>query len=194
MRYSEQQVTSELLDQPLFGGAPKKLFLCSTPRSGSYLLCRYMINAGLGVPHEYFNPVIIRQMAPRLGLGPAVEGLKWRPRNKMDRLPFGKTARASEEDFLRKYLALLVPRRCQNGIFAAKVHFEQLAKVLENPTGRNLLEGGVFVHLYRNDLLGQAVSTHFAKLTGRWSIDDTITTPPATNPNFFDFAAIDGLV
>ena len=78
MRYSEHQVSSELLDQPAFAGAPRKLFICSTPRSGSYLLCRYMINAGLGVPHEYFNPIIMRQIAPRFGLGDDVAPLKWR--------------------------------------------------------------------------------------------------------------------
>ena len=55
MRYTEQQVTNELLDQPALSGKPRKLFICCTPRSGSYLLCRYMINAGLGVPHSRFQ-------------------------------------------------------------------------------------------------------------------------------------------
>src|SRR5215469_8371379 len=88
MRYTEAQLTSELLDQPEFNGKPAKIFICSTPRSGSYMLCRYMINAGLGVPHEYFNPVIIRQLAPRLGLGAAAAKLRWRRRGLRDRLPF----------------------------------------------------------------------------------------------------------
>jgi LPS sulfotransferase NodH len=191
MRYTEQQMTSELLDQPAFTGEPRKLFICSTPRSGSYLLCRYMINAGLGVPHEYFNPIIMRQMAPRFGLGPAVAELKWRPRSRMDRLPFATPARAAEESFLGQYLAALIPKRCQGGIFAAKIHFEHFVKVLDNPTGRKLLDGGVFIHLYRDDLLKQAVSTHFSNLTGRWSIDDTRSTAPAAQPNFFDAAALD---
>ncbi len=184
MRYSEHQVSSELLDQPDFAGAPKKLFICSTPRSGSYLLCRYMINAGLGVPHEYFNPIIMRQIAPRFGLERDVAPLKWRPRNRMDRLPFPPPARVAEMAFLEKYLAALIPRRCQNGIFAAKIHFGQFLKVLDNPVGRKLLDGGVFIHLYREDLLKQAVSTHFANLTGRWGIDDTVTTAPAASPGF----------
>ena len=111
MRYTERQMTGELLDQPAFAGEPKKLFICSTPRSGSYLLCRYMINTGLGVPHGYLNPIIMRQIAPRLGLGPAIEGLKWRRRSPLDRLPFGKAARTAEVNFLEKYVAALVPRR-----------------------------------------------------------------------------------
>jgi LPS sulfotransferase NodH len=191
MRYAERQVTSELLDQPCFAGEPRKLFICSTPRSGSYLLCRYMINAGLGVPHEYFNPIIMRQIAPRLGLGAAIKGLKWRPRSLMDRLPFGKPVRIAESAFLKKYLAALVPRRCRGGIFAAKIHFGQFVKVLDNPVGRNLLDGGLFVHLYRDDLLKQAVSAHFAHLTGRWSIDDTLSTVPAEQPDFFDARTLD---
>ena len=32
-----------------------RVAICSTPRSGSYLLCRQMINAGIGLPHEYFR-------------------------------------------------------------------------------------------------------------------------------------------
>src|SRR5882757_5328907 len=122
MRYTEAQMTSDLLDQPNFAGIPIKVFICSTPRSGSYMLCRFMINAGLGVPHEYFNPVIMREMAPRLGLGNAIEGLKWRSLSIRDRLPFGKADRAAEVDFLAKYTTGLVPRRCQGGIFAAKIH------------------------------------------------------------------------
>jgi LPS sulfotransferase NodH len=191
MRYTESQVSSELLDQPLFAGEPRKVFICSTPRSGSYMLCRYMINAGLGVPHEYFNPIIIRDIAPRLGLGAAIEGLQWRPRNLRDKLPLRSPARVAEENFLAKYLAALVPIRCVNGVFAAKVHFGQFVKVLDNPTGRKLLERGVFIHLYREDLLKQAVSTHFSNLTGRWSIDDAVATVPQEKPDFFNVPAID---
>lgn len=194
MRYTEKQMTSELLDQPPFTGAPKKLFICSTPRSGSYMLCRYMINAGLGVPHEYFNPIIMREMAPRLGLGDAIRGLQWQRRTWRDQLPFGNPARTAEEAFLQRYLAALVPLRCQAGIFAAKVHHEHLVKVLENPTGRALLDGGVFIYLYREDLLKQAVSAQFAHLTGRWGVDDTVTTTPSQKPDFFNIKLLDNLL
>jgi LPS sulfotransferase NodH len=191
MRYTEKQVSSALLDRPEFLSSPTKVFICSTPRSGSYLLCRYMINAGLGVPHEYFNPIIMRDIAPRLELGPSVAPLRWRPRNRRDRLPLPNPARVAEEDFLRKYLSAIIPRRCQNGIFAAKIHFEHLGKVLENSTGRKLLSGGTFIYLYRENLLKQAVSAHFAHLTGRWGIDDTATTAPAKEPNFLDVELLD---
>jgi LPS sulfotransferase NodH len=47
----------------------------------------------------------------------------------------------------------------------------------------------LFVHLHREDLLAQAVSAHFAEVTGQWGADDTITTRPQ-NFDFFDFDRI----
>jgi hypothetical protein len=153
-----------------------------------------MINAGLGVPHEYFNPIIMRQMGIRFGLRDDLQPLKWRPRSPWDYLPFGKAARNAEVRFLKKYIDRLVPRRCQLGLFAAKMHFDHYLKVLDNPVGRKLLDGGLFIHLYREDLLRQAISTHIAKETGRWGIDDTIVTTPAAHPNFFNTSMIDGIL
>ncbi len=190
MRYTEAQMTSDLLDQPEFTGEPTKIFICSTPRSGSYMLCRYMINAGLGVPHEYFNPVIMRSVAPRLGLGRAVEGLKWRRRTLRDRLPFRKADRDAEMDFLGKYVTALIPRRCQGGVFAAKIHFDDYITILDNPVGWKLLDRGLFIYLFREDLLQQAVSRSFAYVTGRWGIDDTVSTAPAAS-EVLDVAGID---
>jgi LPS sulfotransferase NodH len=193
-RYTELQVSSELLDQPEFRGEPTKIFICSTPRSGSYLLCRFMIHAGLGVPHEYFNPIVIGQIAPRLGFGERVNGLRWLPRGRKDLLALRRTERSEELDFLKKYLEILIPRRCQGGVFAAKVHFRDFRRVLDNPAGNELLDGALFIHLYREDMLKQAVSEHFAQLTGRWGIDDTVTTAPASNPDFYDTGAIDRIL
>ena len=190
-RYSEAEVSSDLLDQPEYKGQVKKIIICSTPRSGSYLLCRYMINAGLGVPHEYFNPIVIRQMAPRLGLDNALAGLNWFDRGRRDHLLLRRGERAAERAFLEKYLDVIVRRRCQGDVFAAKMHFRDFRRVLENPIGYRFLEGALFVNLYREDLLKQAVSEHFGQLTGRWGIDDAVTTQPTPNPNFFDFDAID---
>jgi LPS sulfotransferase NodH len=189
-RYTELQISSELLDQPRASETPKKLFICSTPRSGSYLLCRYMINAGLGVPHEYFNPYVIRQIAPRLGFENDVKTMRWFPLGRLDRLNLRSRERAAELAFLKKYIPALVSRRCQDGVFAAKIHFRDFRTVLDNPVGNGLLDGGVFVFLYRENLLMQAISERFGQLTGRWGIDEAVTTPPAANPDFFDRRAI----
>ena len=192
MRYTELQISSELLDQPEFTDQPKKILICSTPRSGSYLLCRQMINAGLGIPHEYFNPIVMRQMAPRLGLESDIRGLTWWPRGWKDRLLLRRRrGPEAEQAFLRKYLRFLLTRRCQRGIFAAKVHFRDYRRTLDNPIGDELLEDTLFIRLYREDILQQAVSEHFGQLTGRWGIDDSVTTTPAANPNFLDPGAID---
>jgi LPS sulfotransferase NodH len=195
LRYTELQISSELLDQPEFTGQPKKVFICSTPRSGSYFLCRHMINAGLGVPHEYFNPVVMQQMAPRLGMEGDIHGLTWSAHGRVDRLLLRRQrAQAQERAFLDKYLKFLLARRCQGGVFAAKVHFRDFRRTLSNPAGDVLLEDTLFIQLYREDILKQAVSEHFGQLTGQWGIDDTITTAPAANPNFFDAVAIDRAV
>ena len=193
-RYTEVQISSDVLDQPAFCGVPKKIFICSTPRTGSYLLCRYMINAGLGVPHEYFNPVVISQIAPRLGFDDAFRALRWLPPGRKDRLGLRRAERAAEQAFLARYLQALAPRRCQGGVFAAKIHFRDFRRVLDNPVGHRLLDGGLFVFLYREDLLSQAVSEHFGQLTGQWGFDDAVTTAPAPSGDFFDVAAIDRAV
>lgn len=193
-RLTESQVSSALLDQPRFDGMPKKIFICSTPRSGSYLLCRFMIHAGLGVPHEYFNPILMREIGARLGLRGLLRDLKWRSRHPLDAFPPRKWTRQAEMRFIDAYIRQLVPIRCQRGIFAAKVHFDQFLKVLDNDVGHALLDGGLFIHLYRESLLSQAVSTRFSDLTGRWGVDDTATTRPNPNPDFFNHSAIDGLI
>jgi LPS sulfotransferase NodH len=192
-RYSEGDVNSALLDQPAFDGQPRRVMICSTPRSGSYMLCRHMINAGLGVPHEYFNPIIVREIAPRLGLAEA-KTLHWRPRSLRDRLHLPGHGRRAEVAFLQRYLEALVPIRCQSGVFAAKLHFDHFHKLLYNAVGLRLFQNAIVVHLYRENPLAQAVSTHFANLTGRWGIDDAITTKPAVDPDFFDVPAIDRTV
>jgi len=151
-----------------------------------------MINAGLGIPHEYFNPIVMRQMAPRLGLERDIRGLTWLPHGWKDRLLFRRRrGRAAELAFLRKYLRFLLASRCQEGVFAAKVHFRDFRRTLNNSIGDALLENTLFIQLYREDILKQAVSEHFGQLTGRWGIDDSVTTTPAANPNFFDPGAVD---
>ena len=151
-----------------------------------------MINAGLGIPHEYFNPIVMRQMAPRLGLESDIRGLTWSPHGWKDRLLFHRRrGRAAEQAFLRKYLRFLLASRCQGGVFATKVHFRDFRRTLNNSVGDALLENTLFIQLYREDILKQAVSEHFGQLTGRWGIDDSVTTTPAANPNFFDPEAVD---
>jgi len=58
-------------DRPRRADAPtRRLVICSTPRSGSYLLCRQMINAGLGLPTEYFRERTVECLGARWGVAP----------------------------------------------------------------------------------------------------------------------------
>ncbi len=186
-RYSESDVNGPEFDRPPFEGVARKLFICSSPRSGSYMLCRYLIAAGLGVPHEYFNPIVMRPIAERFGLGETVRDLKWAWRGRLARLV---QPVPPEVAFLEAYGAELRRRRTAGGVFAAKIHYGQYERVLDNKVGHELLQGGVFVNLVRDDLLGQAISFHVSNLTGRWSVDDAVTTAPAREPNYFDRDAI----
>src|SRR5690242_16034010 len=61
---TERAVNGIEFDQP--PSAPtRRLIICTTPRSGSYLLARQLIRAGIGIPHEYLNPVNISVIAAR---------------------------------------------------------------------------------------------------------------------------------
>lgn len=184
MKFPQQQVHGEAFDQPEFHGNPTKIFICSSPRTGSWMLGRYMINAGLGIPAEYFNRLHIPRIAQRFGVD-GVEDLGWKTKGRVRRFLARQAGRDPKAEFVERYAKQLVRRRTRDGIFAAKLHFHQYWGTLRNPPGWRFLDGGVFVHLYREDLLGQAISYHFSVQTGRWGFDEEVTTPPATNPDFF---------
>ena len=82
--------------------------ICSTPRSGSTLLCRGLWDTGrAGAPHEYFHenkhmPQIIS---------------RWKPR--------------SFNDYLSNLLRF---RTSSNGVFGFKAHFDQFKYLSENTT------------------------------------------------------------
>src|SRR5450755_1708606 len=99
--FSELQLSSELLD-PLSCPVRNKVFICSTQRTGSFLLCRAMIHRGIGVPHEYFNHLHVGIIGPRFGVSALHDG----------HLESDSLAR-------RAYITALMDRRTANGIFAA---------------------------------------------------------------------------
>jgi LPS sulfotransferase NodH len=167
-RLSELQVSGADFDRPPCQ-VKRKLVICSTPRTGSYLLCRAMIHYGIGVPHEYFNGINAGIISARFGL---------------DRI----TSRELEVDGKerRAYIAALLEHRTVNGIFAAKIQGGQFGQYFKNSEGIELFQGARFIYLYREDLLSQAISFHVSLLTGRWGPDDTVATTPSTNPQFFD--------
>jgi LPS sulfotransferase NodH len=170
---SEAQVNSVKFDQPACP-IKVKLIICSLPRSGSYLLCRAMIHHGIGVPHEYFNGLNASTIGPRLGVASIAS-----PELEID----GPTRQA--------YIEALLRHRTVNGVFAAKIHGGQFAQYFKRSSNIPLFQGAHFIHLYRNDLLAQAISFHVSLLTGRWGIDNTVTTRSYPYPQFFDTAQIE---
>lgn len=127
------------------GGPPRaRVAICSTPRSGSYLLCRQMINAGIGVPTEYFRPQTVTSLSAR----------------------FGAAGDAGYID------ALESNRTAANGVFAAKLQWVQLLEhpIVRS---RWIDRADLNVFLYREDVIAQAVSWQVALATGYWSFDAT---------------------
>jgi LPS sulfotransferase NodH len=133
--------------------------VASTPRSGSGLLCRGLAAApGAGSPLEYFNPVHRGLLTERWGT----------------------------RDGLAGYVRDLYARRTtSSGVFAAKVHWDQLASLRAEALGlaaaepEYALDGGFLERLFpgarivrtiRLDVDRQAVSLWFALHTGTWSL------------------------
>lgn len=191
MRLTEKQILSPQFDQPVFAGSPKKVFICSSRRSGSWMLCRYMINAGLGLPAEYIHRDWISALAARFGVD-GVEDIGWKSKGRARRWLVRKLGRDPRAEFMLRYIDMLIRRRTRDGIFASKIHYEQYQAILDNEAGRNLLDGGFFVQLYRQNLLGQAVSVHLARQSGKWGFNDDLTSAPLpSQEELFDATAID---
>jgi len=136
------------------------LIICSAPRTGSYELARHLTAAGVGVPHEYFNPNYARRLAERWGFG----------------------AQPLSKEALSDYVELLRRRRSQNGVFATKLQFGQFDRFLRNRVGSALFENAQVVHLYRPDAASQFASLRAAIESGRWDFSDRRTTMPALHP------------
>lgn len=171
--FTEQEINGPDFDHPP-GPLTAKVIICSTPRSGSYLLCRAMIHHGIGVPHEYFNGLNAGSISARLC---------------SQRIDSRHLAVDAQER--REYIRTLLEHRTVNGIFAAKIQGGQFAQYFKKSLPIDLFQHAHFIYLYRENLLDQAISFHIALLTGRWGPDNTISTQPSAQPNFFDAALLD---
>ena len=144
-------------DQVSSRPADRTLIICSAPRTGSYELCRYLLAAGIGVPHEYFNPNYARRLGERWG--------------------FSKSPLEPSE--LKRYIEVLRRRRAQAGVFATKLQFPQFNHILRgNRHGRALFDGATFVHLFRPDAAAQYASYRSALESGVWDFSTRPSLPP----------------
>lgn len=142
-----------------FGGVNKmaaenSLFICATPRSGSYLLADLLRVSGLPFAEEWFTP--FHQSARKKA--------------------YGVRESMAFPDFLR----VLVERETRDGLFVAKVMWPQMALLQSSllqaggvgESFRELFQGRfpspVFVFLERRDKVRQAISLVKASQNGRW--------------------------
>lgn len=143
-------------DQPRGAPAAKTLIICAAPRTGSYELARFLTAAGIGVPHEYFNPTCAAAIAAR-----------WQLR--------GDVLEDAQLDF---YIDELRRRRAPGGVFAVKLQYWQYEDTLANAHGRALFKNAVVVHLFRADVVSQFASWHKACESGRFDFTEKVTHPP----------------
>jgi LPS sulfotransferase NodH len=161
---TENALDSEVFDQPRPDAPPLRYLILSARRSGSYMLCRALIRAGLGVPHEYLLRDHVRALAPRWSVDPG-------------------PARGPVSS---GYLEALVERRSCGGLFGAKLQYWQFERALQSPQGERFLDGARLIYLYREDVLKQAISFRHAEITGRWGSDGSTTTRPLRREDPFD--------
>lgn len=136
-----------------FVGSPaptRSLVVCSSPRSGSSLLCEYLCLSGrAGAPTEFFDD---EQMARFAAL--------WGTRG------------------LDEYVAALLARKTSpNGVFATKLHFGQFTAVLAQRRLEELFPGVQYVWMTRRDRVRQALSFARALQTQQWASMHKVQAP-----------------
>ena len=151
--------------------------VCSTPRSGSTLLCRGLAAAGVaGVPLEYFHPIWREQLSARWGAASLTEYVQ----------------------------ALYAHRTTPAGVFGTKLHWDQLytlrAELLGLPRAEpaygpsadfleDVLPGVRYVRIVRLDVDRQAVSLWSALSSGMFSA--RVGEEPRPGEVTYDFEGID---
>ncbi|MCW3846654.1 Stf0 family sulfotransferase [Sphingomonas sp. LB-2] len=162
-------LTTAAHDYPARDDAPTRtILLCTHPRSGSTLLGEALYFAGgLGCPLEYFHagfrPSFARRWdAPDIGrLSAAVRRHRTEPNGTMAVKLFWRDIEeiARESDPALADLANVPPGDAPADYYRALA--EHVERLFPNP---------VFVHLWREDRLRQAISAVVAVDTGRWRL------------------------
>ena len=154
--------------------------ICSTPRTGSTLLCGLLESTGVaGRPRSYFRPPDESAYATR-----------WR-------IPLGPDGSFEYRDYVK---AAVATGRSENGVFGARImwgtmdHMTARLRRAHGDAGASDLEllhrffGRTrFLSLRRSDTLAQAVSWTRAEQTDRWQDEDTVS---ASGEPHFDGEAI----
>lgn len=155
LKVAESTLGDPAFDQPPLdpGRERRSYVICTTPRSGSWMLCRQLYAAGLGVPHEYFNDRHLVPLCQRWAVDP--------------------------RDTRAYLMALRAHRTTPNGAWGTKLMWTQFA-MRRSALKIALFEGALPILLVRDDRTAQAVSLLTAWLTGIWELDAEPTTAPRT--------------
>jgi LPS sulfotransferase NodH len=149
-------------------GPPRSYLICGTPRTGSTLLCSLLASTGvLGQPASFFREPDEAEWAATFGLASAGGRV-------LDYRAFVRAAREAGAS--------------ENGVFGGRVMWGSLDRLLAGlgrapgQTDLAVLEAAfgplAFVHLRREDIVGQAVSWSRAEQTGYWQQDDVAVGEP----------------
>jgi len=153
---------------PCTGASTMWYFICATPRSGSTLLCEFLIHSeAAGYPSEWMLSEV-RFQAERLGVTRAFE----------------------DEGYLAEVAA---KSATPNGVFGAKLMWPEMERLQRReiwnirwpadsvhraPTGEELR----YVYVWRRDTLRQAVSLAIANRTNHWHKIKTDRPSPVSWP------------
>jgi LPS sulfotransferase NodH len=143
--------------------------VCGTPRTGSTYLCDLLASTGVaGYPASYFREPDQQDWARRWGVPVAGDG---------------------SFDYRSLVRGALRAGASANGVFAARVMWGTLELIVQGLAGPAPSRADVdvlsdafgpllFVHLRREDVVGQAVSWARAEQTGYWQPGDTAQASP----------------
>lgn len=180
---SSDEMTRRTQESPSGLGHVESYLICSTPRTGSTLLCGLMASTTVaGQPESYFREPDEQLWAARWDIVRSSDGV------------------LEYSEFVRSALAA---GRTENGVFGARIMWgsmdhlvDRLGTVYPAPPGGDLdLLNRVFghtrfVYLQREDVLAQAVSWHRAEQTNVWhQTDQEESKQPEQEPSF-DFERI----
>lgn len=134
-------------DAKVFADPKTKIVICSPPRTASTFLCRALAAAGIALPAEYFGTEAEACIRSRTSLAKSMDQY---------------TVNA-------EYFQDIVRRRCFDGMFATKLQYWQLKRLMRGRLSGILFDGAHVVYLTRDDLRDQMVSQAVANLTQRWT-------------------------
>ena len=142
------QFNSQACDFPGQTEVHTTYVICSSPRSGSTLLCRGLWDTGLaGAPHEYFHQ---KKHMPEL------------------------SKRWGVQDFNAYLGALLRFRTSENGVFGFKAHYEQFQLLTQHVDLNQTFPGLKYIRIKRRELIRQAISLEKSIQTKQWSSEEAV--------------------